>query len=72
MGGKTENTGGMEETRRPFGGKNKGIGEWKSSRFITNIIVFILYLDYMFLKSLRLLGVNMPGLSNYMICKKSV
>ncbi|MFL2643301.1 MAG: class I SAM-dependent methyltransferase [Flavobacteriales bacterium] len=52
--------------------KNKGIGEWKSSRFITNIIVFILYLDYMFLKSLRLLGVNMPGLSNYMICKKSV
>ena len=54
------------------GSKNEGIGSWKSKGFLTKFIVFVLYLDYLILKTFRLVGINLPGLSNYMICKKSV
>lgn len=52
--------------------KATGIGEWKGGKFKTNIIKDILGLDFKISKNLKKAGFKLPGLSNYIICKKAV
>jgi 2-polyprenyl-3-methyl-5-hydroxy-6-metoxy-1,4-benzoquinol methylase len=51
--------------------KNYGIGHWKSRGFIDKTIVLFLYTDYLVVNALRYMGIKLPGLSKFMICKKS-
>lgn len=48
---------------------NIGIGSWKSKKLIDAIIIFILHTDF---KLLNRIGLNIPGLSKFFVCKKSV
>ncbi len=48
------------------------IVDWNGSPFKTKLITFILTLDFNFTKLLGALGIKMKGLSNYIICQKSV
>jgi len=50
--------------------KPKDLSEWKGNRFISKIFEKTLLLDYSISKILRKIGVKLPGLSNYAICKK--
>ncbi len=51
---------------------NKGIGDWKQNKFRDSIIENILCIDFKVSFFLRKIGIKLPGLSNYVICKKSV
>lgn len=52
-----------------FGAKvsDKGISEWKKSAGVTKLANTVLWLDYKFSSLLRLIGIKLPGLSNYCI-----
>lgn len=53
--------------------KNKelgNLGTWKGGKLITAIVKNILLLDYEIGRVFKLLGINLPGLSCYIICKK--
>jgi SAM-dependent methyltransferase len=50
--------------------KPKDLSEWKGNIFISKIFENILLLDYTLSKVLRKIGIKLPGLSNYAICKK--
>jgi len=50
----------------------KGISNWNGNKTMSSFIAFILTLDYLFSKYLLKIGVRIPGLSTYVICKKSV
>ncbi len=52
--------------------KEKGIGEWKSNKIKSSILKTVLILDFKFAYFLQNTGIKLPGLSNYVICKKSV
>lgn len=45
---------------------------WKGGRLITNVLKTILLLDFHVLSFFKKLNIKLPGLSNYVICKKSV
>jgi SAM-dependent methyltransferase len=60
------------EILKPNNREQKGIGEWKGSKIITNILIQFLYFDFLFCYYLSKIGIKLPGLSNYAICKKSV
>lgn len=51
---------------------NHGIGNWTKKGIIDNLIVFVLYSDYTVSKLLMTLNIKLPGLSKYIVCKKSV
>jgi len=57
-----------------LGRKNnaEGIGNWKSKGFIDKLIIFVLYIDYFKLQLLAKWGIKLPGLSNLVVCRKSV
>lgn len=46
-----------------------GLVEWQGSGFKTKTIANILYLDYKFSKIARKIGIKLPGLSNYALCR---
>jgi 2-polyprenyl-3-methyl-5-hydroxy-6-metoxy-1,4-benzoquinol methylase len=46
-----------------------GLVEWNGSAFKTRLITSILLLDYKFMRLLLKLGIKMPGLSNFAVCK---
>jgi len=46
--------------------------QWTGNAFITKTVQVILLLDYYILYFLSKLKIKLPGLSNYVICKKSV
>jgi 2-polyprenyl-3-methyl-5-hydroxy-6-metoxy-1,4-benzoquinol methylase len=50
--------------------KPKDLSEWKGNIFISKIFENILLLEYTLSKILRKIGIKLPGLSNYAICKK--
>ncbi len=52
--------------------EQKGIGEWKGNKIISNVLIQVLYFDFLFCYYLNKIGIKLPGLSNYAICKKSV
>lgn len=49
--------------------KVKGIGDWKSKP-TDNIVKSILLIDYKINSALRKIGFKLPGLSNYILCRK--
>lgn len=49
-----------------------GLVEWKSSESISHTVKNVLITDYNFSKWLKGFGIKIPGLSNYIICQKSV
>lgn len=51
---------------------SKGIGSWESKPVIDSIIDSTLYCDYKILNGFNNIGIKIPGLSKYLICKKSV
>ena len=53
--------------------KNKNpnnLGEWTGSKLTSYIIKSILLIDYKVGRLFKLIGINIPGLSCYIICKK--
>lgn len=50
----------------------KGIGDWQGSNLKTRLMKNILWTDYSVGKFSRKLGLNLPGLSNFMLCKPTV
>jgi trans-aconitate methyltransferase len=51
--------------------KTTGLVEWNKGKTISGVIKWMLIFDYKVFKTIRLLtGLNMPGLSNYILCKK--
>ena len=54
------------------GKKNSTLGTWKGGKLITTIIKSILLLDYKINRCIKVLGINLPGLSCYVICKKRI
>ncbi len=50
----------------------KGLASWKGSKKQSNILKEVLYLDFKTTNFLKQLGVNLPGLSTYSLCRKSV
>lgn len=57
---------------KKLGNKNNKVGtgltQWTSNKFITQGIAQFLFLDFKFFNSL---GIKFPGLSNYIVCRKS-
>lgn len=49
-----------------------GLTTWNHGKFITNAFKQILLFDFMILSFLAKFKIKLPGLSNYVICKKSV
>lgn len=48
-----------------------GVVEWNGSKPVTGFIKNILLLDYSITSFFSRLGIKIPGLSNYLLCKKS-
>jgi hypothetical protein len=49
----------------------KAIDNWEGSHFVSNIISFILWIDFKICFSLNRINIRLPGLSCYCICQKS-
>jgi trans-aconitate methyltransferase len=49
-----------------------GIGHWQGYTLVTRIILFILQIDNFILRMFLSMGINLPGLSVYSICKPAV
>ena len=47
-----------------------GIGGWNGGKLISKLYELFLLTDYYFFKLFKLLGINVPGLSTYAICKR--
>lgn len=47
-----------------------GIGGWNGGKLISKIYEGLLLCDYYFFRIFRLIGIKMPGLSTYAICKR--
>jgi len=52
--------------------RQKGIGQWEASDFITRLVKNVFLTDYKFSRMAAAVGVNLPGLSVYCICKRPV
>ena len=50
----------------------KGLTAWQGSKKQSNILKEVLYLDFKTTNFIKQLGVKLPGLSTYSICRKSV
>lgn len=51
-------------------GETTGLVEWRGGRVLTKGISWILTMDYCIGKLFRKIGIGLPGLSNYVLCKK--
>ncbi len=51
---------------------NTNLAKWDKGKFTTSVIKNILLIDYYFSSIILILKIKLPGLSNYIICKKSV
>jgi len=49
---------------------NQGIGNYKGGKVLSFLYEKFLLLDFYFFRSFRFLGIKVPGLSTYIICKK--
>jgi trans-aconitate methyltransferase len=49
-----------------------GVGAWHGGSVVTKLVKTVLMIDFLIGRFLRIIGINLPGLSNYIICKKSV
>jgi len=60
----------IEKISKPDIEDVKGIGDWKGSSLKTKIIKSVLVCDYRISRFFRLIGIRLPGLSCYAVCKK--
>jgi SAM-dependent methyltransferase len=49
---------------------NRGVGNWNHGSFITKVIASILTLDSRIALSMNRLGIKLPGLTGWVLCKK--
>lgn len=49
-----------------------GLVEWQGSKFVTSLTKRILILDAKVLSFFHMLGIKIPGLSNYVICRRKL
>ncbi|MFA6805957.1 MAG: methyltransferase domain-containing protein [Bacteroidales bacterium] len=49
----------------------EGIGNWDKGKLLTKTYKSILLLDYYITKGISKIGIKLPGLSTYIICKKN-
>ncbi|CAM4152738.1 class I SAM-dependent methyltransferase [Gillisia hiemivivida] len=49
-----------------------GLTRWTTNNFITQYIARLLYFDFMIFNLFNSIGIKFPGLSNYIVCRKSV
>jgi SAM-dependent methyltransferase len=61
-----------KEKLSPDENQTTGLVEWNGSKAKTKFISNILFFDYKIGRFFKYFGLNIIGLSNYMICKKSV
>lgn len=47
----------------------KGIGQWTGGKLLTSLITSMLYADNRFLLALSRLGIHLPGLTSWVLCK---
>jgi hypothetical protein len=50
--------------------KKKGVGNWKQGKMVTKIIELFLYLDNRISLSLNKIGIKLPGLTSWVLCRK--
>jgi len=62
----------MELIKKPDISKMKGIGGHKKKKIIDSLYKNLLVFDFRVFYKMRKIGINFPGLSNYVLCKKSV
>lgn len=48
-----------------------GLVEWQGGKTITNLVKNVLLIDFQLGRVFRSIGIKLPGLSNYIVCKKS-
>lgn len=61
-----------KEAKQKENNLSTGIVDWSGSPFKTKLITSILTLDFKFTKLIGAFGIKLKGLSNYIICQKSV
>jgi len=61
----------LEKSANAHSEQNQGIGNYRGGAVISFLYEQSLMLDFSFSRFLRLLGIQMPGLSTYAICKKT-
>lgn len=61
----------LEKIKKPVL-KDTQVGTWNQNRFLNNFLKKILIIDFNITLLFKKTGVNIPGLSNYVICKISV
>ncbi len=59
-----------EKIFKPDYTQEKGIGDWHGGKLKSKIIKSILVFDYKISRFFKLLGITIPGLSCYIVCKK--
>lgn len=52
--------------------KNYGLGAWTHGPFLTGLVKHWLLIDFAITRFFKRIGITMPGLSNYSICRKPV
>ena len=64
----------FQKLKEKAGWKNQpsGIGQWKAPAFATQLFKSYLLADFKFSKTLGKIGIRLPGLSAYCLCKKPV
>ena len=61
----------IETLKKPEELNNQGIGNYKGGALISFLYEKFLLADFYFFRIFRFLGIKMPGLSAYIICKKT-
>ena len=62
----------IEKTSNSTPDKTTGLVAWTGGKFITGAITTLLYTDYCITSFFQFIGIKIPGLSNYAVCRKSV
>ena len=60
----------ITQSRNATDENNQGIGNYKGGAVLSFVYEKFLLFDFYFFRFFRLLGINIPGLSAYIICKK--
>jgi len=62
----------IEKIRKNQTTRNQGIGNYKGGKVLTFLYENFLWMDFCFFRIFKFLGMRIPGLSAYIICKKQI
>ncbi len=62
----------QKEKSQKHSDSTTGLVEWNAGSFKTNLIKTVLVIDFKLTSFFQAIGIKLPGLSNYIICQKSV